>query len=272
MKELETRKKFMREKFIEALGGLPDSDAPLSPEVTGIIECDGFRIEKVIFQSRPGIFVTANLYVPDGIQDPQGAVLFVCGHHEQAKHADEYQIVCKYLVKAGLVVLTMDPVGQGERFSYYEKQLNMSTIEWGTTEHDYAGCQCWPLGQGIAQYFIHDAMWGVDYLCSRPEVDSSRIGVTGNSGGGLQTSMMMVCDPRMAAAAPATFIMNRRSYIYSGNAQDSEQIWPGMTALGFDHEDILMAMAPRPVLVLAVSSDFFPIEGTRDTVTRTQRF
>ncbi|HHW48618.1 MAG TPA: hypothetical protein GXX14_08385 [Clostridiaceae bacterium] len=87
---LEKRKVYIREKFIEALGGLPSSDAPLNPVITGTIHCRGFRIEKVIFESRPKVFVTANLYIPDGIAQRRGAVLFLCGHHEQAKHQDEY--------------------------------------------------------------------------------------------------------------------------------------------------------------------------------------
>jgi cephalosporin-C deacetylase-like acetyl esterase len=235
------------------------------------MECDGFSLEKVVFEARPGVFVTANLYLPDGIESPRGAVQFLCGHAYEAKQYPEYQIVCQYLVKAGLVVLAQDPVGQGERLSYYEPGRGGTTVEWGTTEHDYAGTQCLPLGDTIGRYFVHDAMRGIDYLCSRREVDPSRIGVTGNSGGGTQTSMMMVCDPRLAAAAPATFIMDRRTWLHSGGAQDAEQIWPGTTALGFDHEDILLAMAPKPVLVLALQWDFFPIEGARRTVQRVKR-
>ena len=272
IRELDKHRSFMREKFIEAIGGLPSSDTPLNPRVTGIIECEGFRIEKIIFESRPGIFITSNLYIPDGIKARQGAVLFLCGHHEQAKHANEYQVVCQYLVKAGLVVLAQDPVGQGERFSYYEKSLGATTFRWGTREHDYVGSQCLPLGDCLAKYFIHDAMRGVDYLCTRPEVDPGKIGVTGNSGGGTQTGIVMVCDSRIAAAAPATFIMNRQTYMDAGGAQDAEQVWPGMTAIGFDHEDILMMLAPRPLLVLAVKQDFFPIEGTRRSVARVKRF
>jgi hypothetical protein len=114
-------------------------------------------------------------------------------------------------------------------------------------------------------------MRAIDYLISRPEVDPARIGVTGNSGGGTQTSLMMLADPRIAAAAPATFIMSRESYQWTGQAQDAEQNWFGFTAAGFDHEDILLAMAPKPVCVLAVTWDFFPIEGTRRTVTRARR-
>ncbi|MDO8685292.1 MAG: prolyl oligopeptidase family serine peptidase, partial [Clostridiales bacterium] len=268
--EIETRQTYMRAKFIKAIGGLPSSDSPLNPKLVGTVDCDGFRIEKIIYESRTKTFVTANLYIPDGISSPIGAVLFLCGHSEQAKHTGEYQIVCQYLVRSGLVVLAQDPVGQGERLSYYEKNLGTTTFNWGTGEHDYAGSQCWPLGDGLARYFVHDAMRGIDYLRTRPEVEPDRIGVTGNSGGGTQTSLMMIFDPRIAAAAPATFIMNRRTYMYTDGAQDAEQVWSGMTALGFDHEDILMAMIPKPVLVLAVKSDFFPIEGTRSTVERTK--
>jgi dienelactone hydrolase len=272
VEELESRKSFLRSKFIDAIGGLPPGDTPLNPKVTGVIECEDFHIEKVVFESRPKVFVTANLYMPYGITSPRGAVLFLCGHHKQAKHEPEYQIVCRHLVNEGLIVLALDPVGQGERLSFYETSIKDTTVEWGVQEHTYAGNQCLLLGDSIARYFLHDAMRGIDYLCSRPEVDAEKIGVTGNSGGGTQTSLVMVCDPRIAAAAPATFIMNRQSYLETEKSQDMEQIWPKVSKLGFDHEDILLMMAPKPVLVLAVKYDFFPIEGTRRTVGRAKRF
>lgn len=270
--DLHARQVQVREFFLHCLGGLPPLDTPLNPRVVGTVEGEGFRIEKIIFESRPGNYVTSNLYLPVDISEPRGAVLFLCGHHEQAKHADEYQMVCQNLVHAGLIVLAIDPIGQGERFSYHEPSLGGTTVGWGTGEHEYTGLQCWPLGDGIARYFLHDAMRGLDYLRSRSEVDGNRIGVTGNSGGGTQTCLMMLGDPRIAAAAPATFIMSRETYMHCGGAQDAEQIWPGFTAAGFDHEDILLAMAPKPVLTLAVTSDFFPIEGTRRTVERSRRF
>lgn len=271
-KELEQRVSDLRAKFIDCLGGLPSSDTPLNPVVTGTIACDGFRIEKIIFESRPQNYVTANLYVPDGIVSPTGAVMFLCGHHEYAKHAPVYQSVCQHLVKAGLVVLAQDPVGQGERLSYCQPSTGEPAIGPCITEHDYAGAQCLMVGDCLARYFVHDAMRGIDYLISRPEVDPERIGVTGSSGGGTQTCLMMVCDPRIAAAAPGTFVMNRESYIHTGQAQDAEQIWPGMSALGFDHEDFLLMMCPKPVMVLAAKWDFFPCEGTRRTVQRCTRF
>jgi dienelactone hydrolase len=269
---LRERQENVRRFVIASLGGLPSSDTPLNPRVTGTIDGDGFRIEKIVFESRPRHYVTANLYLP--LNRPAGrtgAVLFLSGHHDTAKVVGEYQNVCQTLARAGLIVLSQDPVGQGERLSYFDPATKSNPVGIGTRDHDYAGMQSRLVGETIGRYMLHDAMRGIDYLISRPEVDPSRIGVTGNSGGGTQTSLVMLADPRVAAAAPATFIMTRDAYQRTGQPQDAEQIWPGFTGAGFDHEDILLAMAPKPVCVLAVTSDFFPIEGTRRTVSRARR-
>ncbi len=272
IEEFEAYRRQMRKRFVNLIAGLPSNDTSLNPVITGEVVCDGFRIEKVIFESRPKNYVTANLYLPEGQAERTGAVLFLCGHSEEGKQYPAYQRVCQYLVQAGFVVLAQDPIGQGERFSYYEKEIGRAKINPCVPDHDHAGFQCLFLGDSLARYFIHDAMRGIDYLCTRDEVDSSKIGVTGSSGGGTQTVMLMVCDERIAAAAPANFVMNRESYLYAGGAQDSEQLWPGYTALGFDHEDLLLCMTPKPVCVNAVTYDFFPIEGTRRTVGRVKRF
>jgi len=266
-KDLAQHRHKVREAFIASFGGLPSSDHPLSPRCTGTLHGDGFRIEKLIYSPRPGVHITANLYVPDNLTQPTGAVLFVCGHNRDAKAFTQYQDVCQQFAQAGLVVLAQDPPGQGER----QRHLASDREMWGVVEHDLAGDQCLMLGDGLARYFVHDAIRGLDVLCSRPEVDPSRLGVTGNSGGGTQTAMLMLVDDRLAAAAPATFIMDRRSYLHAGGAQDAEQIWRGFAAHGYDHHEILLAMAPKPVLVLAVTWDFFPIEGTRRTVNDCQR-
>jgi cephalosporin-C deacetylase-like acetyl esterase len=269
--QLEARRLHMRELLLAGIGGLPPRDTPLRPVTTGIAERDGYRIEKVIFQSMPDMYVTAHLYIPDGRVSPGGAVLFVCGHGPEGKLYPSYQRVCQCLVRAGLVVLAIDPMGQGERLGYLDHGSDKPFAR-RVAEHEHAGVQCWPLGDGLARYFIHDIVRAVDYLSSRPEVDPAKIGMTGSSGGGTQTALAMICEPRIVAAAPGTFIMNRESYLFAGQAQDAEQIWPNMSACGFDHEDILLAMAPRPVLVLAVTGDIFPIEGTRRTVERSRRF
>ncbi|HEY9250035.1 MAG TPA: prolyl oligopeptidase family serine peptidase, partial [Rariglobus sp.] len=269
--QLEARRQTMRERLLAEIGGLPPRDTPLHPVTTGIVKRDGYRIENIIFQSMPSVYVTSHLYIPDGRSSPGGAVLFVCGHGPEGKLYPSYQHVCQCLVRAGLVVLAIDPMGQGERLGYRDRESDKPFAR-RVAEHEHVGVQCWPLGDGLARYFIHDIVRAVDYLSSRPEVDPAKIGMTGSSGGGTQTALAMICEPRIAAAAPGTFIMNRESYLFAGQAQDAEQIWPNMSALGFDHEDILLGMVPRPVLVLAVTGDIFPIEGTRRTVQRCRRF
>ncbi|WP_020615103.1 alpha/beta hydrolase family protein [Paenibacillus daejeonensis] len=269
--QLAERRSHMRDAFLQAIGGLPSMDTPLLPRSTGSVSESGLRIENIVFHSRPGHPVTGNLYLPASAPSPGAAVLFLCGHEPDSRVSPLYQRVCRQLAAAGLIVLSIDPLGQGERRGYLPPPDGIN-IQPGTHEHQHTGAQCLPLGDSLARYFVHDAMRAIDYLCTRPEVDPARIGVTGNSGGGTQTTMLMVCDDRLAAAAPATFIMNRQQYMHAGGVQDAEQVWPGLSALGFDHEDLLLIFAPKPLHVLAVSSDFFPIEATRRTVSRARRF
>lgn len=272
IKELLQYRTSMREKFIELIGGLPESNTPLNAKTTGEIKSDEFTIEKIIFESRPKNYVTCNLYLPAKMKKPTGAVLFLCGHSGDGKHYPSYQRVCQTMVKGGLIVLAMDPIGQGERLSYYEPEQEKALIDPAVADHDHAGSLSLLLGDSIARYFIHDAMRAIDYLVTRNEVDGTKIGVTGSSGGGTQTCMMMICDKRIKAAAPTNFMMNRLSYLYAGGPQDAEQLWPGFTLHGFDHEDFLIGMVPKPVLINSVAYDFFPIEGTISTYEKGRRF
>ena len=140
-----------------------------------------------------------------------------------------------------------------------------------TTEHTYAGLQFTLGGASIGRHFIWDVMRGVDYLETRPEVDPTRIGLTGNSGGGTQSCLLMMSEPRFSASVPCTFVMTLESYMKTGQAQDSEQIVPGCFANGPDHDDYITAMAPKPVLVGAAAYDYFPIEGAIEAVDRAGR-
>ena len=263
----------MRRRFIESLGGLPyDPSYPLNARTTHVIEEEHLTLETVVFTAREGVYVTGTLYLPKQRRTPCGAVLCQCGHATDGKAFGRYQRSCRLIASSGLIVFAIDPVGQGERRSYMEAGFSAPLVPACTTDHQYAGEQCVLAGDCIARYFIADAMRAVDYLCTRPEVDPHQIGVTGTSGGGTASCHMMVCDDRIRAAAPGTFVTSRREYFYAGNPQDSEQIWPGATAFGFDHHELLACFAPKPLLLLAVDSDFFAIEGTREVLDCNRRF
>jgi cephalosporin-C deacetylase-like acetyl esterase len=269
--EFEAHRSRVRAAFLEAIGGLPTERTPLQPEITGRIEQPAYTIEKLIYQSLPEFYVTSLLYLPREREPRAPAVLFVCGHAENAKAYLRYQQVCADLAANGFVVLCMDPPGQGERYQYWDLETGRRIIGGCTTEHTHAGIQYTLQGASVARQFVWDAMRAVDLLSERPEVDPDRIAITGNSGGGTQSVFMMVADQRLAAAAPCTFVMTLESYLKTGQSQDSEQIVRRAFVDGPDHDDYLTCMAPKPVLVGAVASDFFPIEGTMEAVERAKR-
>ena len=265
--DLEAYASDARSRFEAAIGGIPyDPSLPLNAEITGVIRGECFDIEKIIFQSRPGVYVTGNLYLPHKRRNPCGAVLFNPGHSNEGKAYAGYQTVARSIASAGLIVFLIDPVGQGERHSYFEPAVGADTLTSCTQDHQYAGHQIMLTDGAPVRYFIADARRAVDYLISRPEVDADAIGLTGSSGGGTMTCNMMVCEPRARAAAPGTFLMTRRQYLYACDPQDAEQIWMGNEDFAFDHADVLACFAPKPMLALTDDADFFPIEGTIDVI------
>ncbi len=270
--DIRQRGDYIRNTFLESLGGLPESGGALNARVIGCVERGGYCIEKIIFESLPGAYVTALLYVPERLDRPAPGILFLSGHHREAKGAPEYQRACHDLATNGFVVLATDPTGQGERVTHLDPDTGKMAIEWGTTEHSYQGQQCILTGTNVARYFLIDALRGIDYLQSRPEVDPERIGVTGNSGGGTQTSLVcMSGDPRVKAAAPCTYVTSREHYFLTGQPQDCEQLQFAMTRNGINFDDFFIPFAPRPLLIGAVASDFFNPEGTDLTYERLRR-
>jgi dienelactone hydrolase len=269
--EIRSGQQTIRRAFARGVGPLPVSRGLPRVRVTGRVDGGSHTVEKLLFEARPGAWVTANLYLPRPVPRRAAGVLALCGHFEQAKALAEYQVLCQMLAHAGIVTLIYDPVGQGERLAYYDPRRRRSRIGWGCPEHEFVNWQGWPLGGSPARYFLDDAVRALDVLAARPEVDPGRIGVTGSSGGGSLTCALMMSDPRVAAAAPATWLSGLREYARAGGALDSEETWPAADGLVLDHEDVLFSFAPRPVIVLAARSDFFPIEGTRRTVARARR-
>ncbi len=259
-----------KKTFLKSMGKIPyDNKLPLNAEVVKSEVYDGIRIENVIFQSRKNVYVTATFYVPENATEKLPGILMQCGHAAKGRLFDGYRRVMTTIAKAGFVVLSIDPIGQGERQSYPEL---FGPTDSPTKEHQYCGDQCLLAGSVLAKYFIADAMRGVDYLQSRVEVDADKIGATGSSGGGTMTAVMGVVDDRIKAVAPGTFITTRRDYMYAGSHQDSEQIWPGITRDLFDHYELVSCFCPKPFLILGVKSDFFCREGTEKVYNKEKEF
>jgi len=251
--------KRLHEKFLEVLGGLPDR-TPLNPQVTGIVSRNGYNVEKVIFESQPKHFVTAVLFLPDSerYKPPYPGVLVPCGHAQNAKGYESYQKMGALLALNGMAALVFDPIDQGERGQLLEEWPQL----WGTKAHNMIGVGSILLGRNTASFEVWDGMRGIDYLQSRPEVDPNRIGCTGNSGGGTQTSYLMALDERIVAASPSCYITNFDRLLNTLGGQDAEQNIYAQLAFGMDHADYLMMRAPTPILICAATKDFFDIGGT----------
>ncbi|MDQ6698571.1 MAG: acetylxylan esterase [Acidobacteriota bacterium] len=255
----EARKTAVRAKILELLGGLPTYDGPLNARVTGKIEQPGYTIEKIIFESLPGIVVTANLYRPNAPGRYPG-VLMPMGHWEEGKPAG--QRIAANLAHKGFVVLAYDPLGQGERQQAYDARLHASLVGGSTEQHILAGGQSILTGEAFARFRIWDAKRALDYLVSRPEVDRENIGCTGCSGGGTITTYISALDPRIKVAAPACYI-NTFHLLFSGPTGDSEQSLPFFLSSGLDIPDYIELFAPKPWLILNTADDFFPLAGAK---------
>ncbi len=222
------RQKAMRSFLLRSLGDLPDR-TPLNPKVVGTLTRPGYRVDKVIFESRPNHHVTANLYLPEG-KPPFPGVLLPCGHSDNGKAYEDYQRVSILLAKNGMAVLCYDPIGQGERFQLLDSQGK--PVVRGTTEHTMEGIGALLVGRQLASYRIWDGCRALDYLASRPEVDPDRLGCTGNSGGGTLTAYLMALDDRIKVAAPSCFITSLERLFATIGPQDAEQNITGDVAAG----------------------------------------
>ncbi|WP_276254039.1 alpha/beta hydrolase family protein [Halomontanus rarus] len=272
-REFEERRECVRELFLSSVGGLPDRMADPSVETTGRLERDGYSIELLVLESRPNFHVTANCYVPDG-DGPFPGVLFCCGHVDSAKGDPHNQKACIELASNGFVVLVVDPVGQGERTQYVDSETGEPrfTGSGGVFAHCYAGQKCFYAGANLARYVIHDDRCALDYLAERSDVDPDRIGVTGTSGGGIQTLYLSLVDDRIDAAAPCCSVTERREWLKTGKRIDAEQVIYGAIPRGINYDDLVTAMAPDPICVGAAASDeYFPIEGVHETLERARR-
>lgn len=259
------RRTLLRDRMQRALGGPWPARTPLNPRTVAVLDRDGYRVEKVIFESHPRFYVTANLYIPKSGRPPYPAVLYPLGHEAGSKAHSAWQQMLVTLARRGYLALAWDPIGQGERVQLFDPDLGESKVVRSTTEHSITSIQCLLSGDTLARYTVYDGLRALDYMLSRPEADASRVACTGNSGGGTHTAYLSALDDRIHVAAPSCYLTSWRRLLLSIGPQDGEQCLPPLLADGLDHADFVHAFAPKPYLILSAVRDFFSISGARET-------
>ena len=227
----------------ESLGPFPDEPCPLEPEVLGVVERDGLVIERLTFQSRPGVRVTANLYRPKEVSERLPAALSVHGHWSWARIDPGVQARCVALAKLGYVCLCVDAFGAGER-----------AIEPGpgTYHGGRLGAGLWTVGRPLIGLQVYDNRRAVDYLISRPEVDPERLAITGASGGGNQSLYAGATDDRFKAVVPVCGIGTYEAYLEAACCVC--EVNPGGLKYATTG-DLLAMIAPRALLVVSATRD-----------------
>jgi cephalosporin-C deacetylase-like acetyl esterase len=262
---------FIRTKVWECIGGKPE-ETPLNPVITGVIEREKYRIEKVVFESQPGFYVTAHLYLPKSGVRPYPAILAALGHYPESKANRSYQTVFQNLARKGYAVLAFDPPGQGERLQYLDPSRTRS-LYGPTGEHDRFGWPALLIGSSTTQFELWDGIRALDYLLSRPEIDHDRIGCCGHSGGGTQAMFLCALEPRIKAAVVVeghTENLAGDNYQPPGAYADAEQNLIGGLKIPLDRGDLLAAFAPRPLRIcyspIDNASTYSPhyVQGTRE--------
>ena len=266
----EQRRAQLMSDFEQAIGPFPER-TPLNTRAVGKLERERYTIQKIVFESRPRFYVTALVYVPKQHSAPYPGMLFPLGHSRNGKAYDSYQRTPAGFAEKGYLVLAYDPLGQGERWQYWNPVTKDSAFRSSTREHSNVGAQCLLLGINLAQFMIWDSVRAVDYLLSRDDVDPARIGCTGVSGGGTNTAQYVPFDDRVTAAMPTCYIAGFPALLDTVGPQDAEQNLFGQLAAGLDHEDYVSLIAPRPQCVGAATGDYFPLEGARQSVESAKR-
>jgi dienelactone hydrolase len=243
-KEWDNRRAKLRTSLLAAMGSMPEKPCSLAPKLIGTLNRKSYVIEKLIFQSRPDVWVTANAYVPDKM-GKLPAVLCVHGHWPRARRDPVVQARCLGLMHLGFFVLAIDAFGAGERYTHPDR---------GTYHGALFGATLWPAGLTLLGCQVYDNRRAVDYLLTRPEVDAGRLGVTGASGGGNQTMYAGALDERLKAVVPVCSVGTYQAYLKAACCVC--EVLPG--ALRFTEEgDVLGLVAPRALMVVSADQDAY---------------
>jgi len=260
------RQDWIKKSLMNVMGPFPER-TPLNAKVVRTVEKGDYKVEHIVFESQPGFYVTSSLFLPTSTNrnNKAPAILYCSGHANDGYRSKVYQHVMINLVRKGFIVFAFDPVGQGERLEYFDSSTGKSSVGGPTIEHSYPGTQAFISGSSLARYMTWDGIRALDYLTTRKEVDVSRIGLTGRSGGGTQTAYIAAIDDRISASAPECFITNFTRLLQSEGPQDAEQNLSGEISSGLDEGDFLVVRAPKPTLMITTTRDIFSIQGARET-------
>jgi dienelactone hydrolase len=244
--EWEAKRPRLKEQFLDMLGLWPLPErTPLRATVTGTLERGGVVIEKLHFQSRPGLYVTANLYRPR--EAPQGgpggagrspAILYLCGHSGRGRDGNKtaFQDHGLWFASNGYVCLVVDTLQLGEVAGKHHGTYNLGRFWWQGRGYTPAGVECW---NGIR---------AIDYLCSRPDVDPGRVGVTGISGGGATTVWVAAADDRVRVAAPVSGMSDLESYVANRVINGHCDCMFAINTYQWEWTTILALFAPKSLL------------------------
>jgi len=253
------RQKWVRQTFWELTGGELQR-TPLRIRTMGAFERDGYRVEKLVYETQPELFVTANLYIPKRGRPPYPGVLFQLGHSVNGKAAAPYQKCCQGLAQLGFLVLAFDTMGQGERAYYPGTASPLTRLSSADDEHTLPGQQMLLVGKTSTQLQVWDSIRSLDVLASHPLCDAKHLASTGNSGGGTTTMFLAAVDDRLTCAAPSC--PNSENFACEefnppGSTDDAEQNFVASGRVGFDRWDMLYPFAPKPLMILVSGKDFF---------------
>ena len=267
LKTWEQKRKQYREQLFEMLGLSPlPPKTDLKPEITGKIESDGFIVENITFQSRPGLYVTGNLYRPLKQEGKVPAILYVCGHGGVKKNGISYgnkvhyQHHGEWFARNGYVCLTIDTLQLGEIEGLHHGTYREGMFWWLSRGYTPAGVEAW------------NCIRALDYLQSRPEVDGEKLGVTGRSGGGAYSWWIAALDERIKAAVPVAGITNLKNYVIDGAVEGHCDCMFMVNTYQWDYAQVAALVAPRPLLISNTDKDsIFPLDGVVDVYNSTMK-
>ena len=261
--EWEAKRPKLKEQFLDMIGLWPlPEKTPLKAKITGTIERNGIVIDKIHFQSKPGLYVTGNLYRPKQVGSERKkypTLLYVCGHSGRGRDGNKtsFQDHGQWFAANGYICLIVDTLQLGEVVGKHHGTYNLDRFWWQSRGYTPAGVECW---NGIR---------AIDYLCDRADVDANRIGVTGISGGGATTVWIAAADDRVKVAVPVSGMSDLESYVSNRVINGHCDCMFAINTYQWEWTTILALFAPKPLLFANSDADtIFPMDGNRRIIAR----